>query len=440
MGNSYGITICEEVHDDLYAKTLVFDYMGVKAVFIALDMISIPHMIMMETRKLITQRTGIPVTNIIMTATHTHAGPQMNPLFLNVVGGIPKQKSEEYIRNLPEMITRSVLIAEERLQSARVSVGTIKETTISFNRRFLMKDGSFRMNPGRLNPDIVRSVGPVDPDVSVVYFESQDSKPLAIMVNFALHPAIVGGSKISADFPGTLSELLVKVKGEEVVTVFTNGTSGNINHIDVIRQDQLEGYKESIRIGTILAANVMKVFSSLHPIEISSLQVRTEAVELPVPVVQPNEYEWAKNVMKQYGRSKSLPFIDVVRAWRIIDLFELKGGENIRHESTTTVPLVNGGDALKSEVQVIVLGNELALVGFPGDAFVELGLTIKQNSPFPFTIVNEQSGNGTISYVPNRKAILEGGYEGESARFAPGGGEILVDAVIRILIDLFPYQ
>jgi hypothetical protein len=60
---------------------------------------------------------------------------------------------------------------------------------------------------------------------------------------------------------------------------------------------------------------------------------------------------------------------------------------------------------------VLTLGDELALVGFPGDAFDELGLNIKLNSPFPFTIVNEQSGNGTLSYVPNRKAFPEGAYE-----------------------------
>ena len=67
-------------------------------------------------------------------------------------------------------------------------------------------------------------------------------------------------------------------------------------------------------------------------------------------------------------------------------------------------------------------------------------LGIKLNSPFPFTVVNEQSGNGTLSYIPNRKAFSEGGYEVNSARFSPGGGELLVDAVIKALIDLFPYK
>ena len=65
--------------------------------------------------------------------------------------------------------------------------------------------------------------------------------------------------------------------------------------------------------------------------------------------------------------------------------------------------------------------------------------SIKVNSPFPHTIVNEQSGNGTSTYMPNRKAFPEGGYEVISARYSLGGGEISVDAVSRMLTDLFPY-
>jgi neutral ceramidase len=438
MGNSYGITVSEGVHDDLYSKALVFERAGVKTAFIALDLISLPHELVASTREMITRLTGIPGSNIIMTATHVHAGPQMNPLFWESVGGIPKQKSEAYLKDLPGAISESVELAENKLQPVRASVGTFQENSINFNRRFLMKDGSFKTNPGRLNDNSVRPMGPVDPELSVVLFESLDSQPVAILVNFALHVAVVGGNHFSADFPGTVSALLGEVYGQELVTVFTNGTSGNVNHIDVMQPDQLNSYEESARIGTILAGNVLKTLSSLQQISLNSLQVHTERVELPVPVIPPGEEKWAQEIMKQYGKSESPPFNDVVRAWRILDLVELSSG--VRYASTTTVPLVKGGGALSSEIQVLAIGNELALVGFPGDAFVELGLAIKLNSPFRFTIVNEQSGNGSISYVPNRKAFPEGGYEVLSARFSPGGGEILVDAAIQSLIKLFPHK
>ena len=439
MGNSYGTTIAEGIHDSLYAKALVFDQQGMKAALIALDLISLPHAVVAKTRKLITQRTGIPGANIMMTATHVHAGPQMNPLFWEAVGGVPKQKSEAYVSDLPTRIAESVQRAQARLQPVRVSVGTIQENAVNFNRRFLMKDGSFTMNPGRLNPNSVRPVGPVDPDLSVVRFESLDSQPVAILVNFALHVAVVGGNHFSADFPGTISALLAKVHGEDLVTMFTNGTSGNINHIDVTRPNQQGDYQASTHIGTILAADVLKVLPSLRPMEMGALQVRSQAVELPVPVVQPDEVKWAQEVIARFGKPTPPPFHEVVQAWRILDLVNLAGGIQARHASTTTVPLSEGGGALQSEVQVITLGDELALVGFPGDAFVELGLAIKLHSPFPFTVVNEQSANGSISYVPNRKAFSEGGYEVTSARFAPGGGERLVDAAIDLLIELFPY-
>ena len=439
MGSSYGITVSEGVHDSLYAKALVFEQGGVKAAFIALDLISLPHAVVARTRELIAQHTGIAAANVIMTATHVHAGPQMNPLFWKAVGGIPQQKSEAFVKNLPTLIAESVLSAEAQLQPVRVSVGTTQEDAVNFNRRFLMKGGSVKMNPGRLNPNSVRPVGPVDPQLSVVRFESMDAQPVAMLVNFALHVAVVGGSHFSADFPAKISDRLAEVYGKDMVTIFTNGTSGNINHIDVTQPNQLDAYQESARIGAILAADVLKAMPRLQAVDINALQVRTETVALPVPAVQPHEVQWAQEVIARFGKPSPPPFDDVVRAWRIFDLAEPDGGLSARHATTTTVPLTHEGRALESEVQVMALGDQLALVGFPGDAFVELGLAIKLHSPFPYTIVSEQSANGSISYVPNRRAFPEGGYEVNSARFAPGGGEKLVDTVVRVLVDIFPY-
>src|SRR5262249_20351480 len=94
------------------------------------------------------------------------------------------------------------------------------------------------------------------------------------------------------------------------------------------------------------------------------------------------------------------------------------------------------GKPLETEVQAITLGDELAWVGMPGDAFTELGLAIKTNSPFRSTIVGEQAGGRAISYVPNREAFPGSAYEGPSARFSPGGAELLVDRAIQLLIDL----
>lgn len=438
IGDSYGIRVSEGVHDELYIKTLVFEQAGQRVAFITLDVISLPHLLVMKSRALIHKQTGIAVNNIILNATHLHAGPQMNPLFWDVVGGSAKLKSQEYTHKLPELILESVKSAISKIQPVHVSIGNVQETSISFNRRFLMKDGTFKTNPGKLNPNIVRPAGPIDPSLLMVYFESLDKKPVAILVNFALHVAVVGGNNFSSDFPGVMSNLIGKAKGEEVVTVFTNGTSGNINHIDVSNSNQLSGFDESQRIGTILADRVLNALNSLRPISIKFLKAKIQAVNLPVfKVVQKLEMIWAKDVISKFGKPKGSGFADVVSAWRILDLVKYKGGLDTRHNSTTTVPLTDDSSALKSEVSVIAFGDQMALVGFPGDAFVELGLGIKLNSPFPFTIVSEQSGNGTISYMPNKKAFPEGQYEVNSVRYSSGGGESLVDAALETLISIF---
>jgi neutral ceramidase len=86
-------------------------------------------------------------------------------------------------------------------------------------------------------------------------------------------------------------------------------------------------------------------------------------------------------------------------------------------------------------VQVIALGRDTAFVGLPGEIFTELGMAIRKASPFRYTIVVTLA-NGSIGYVPDRAAYAQGAYEVSSARCAPGSGELLVEAALKILNEL----
>ena len=419
IGNSYGITPATGVHDDLFAKAIVLDVDGAKAAIVACDLISIRREIVAETRRLIAAATGIRGEQVILSATHCHAGPQMHPLFLSLVPEPARKLGEIYVRELPGKISEAVRRANSDLQPARAWSASVHEDGISFNRRFLMKDGSVQMNPRRGSPEIVRPTGPIDPEVAVVYFDTPDGKPLATHVNFALHVAIVGGSEVSADYPGVLSKVLAEVKGSEMLTLFTNGMSGNINNVDVNETRSLNSRAESARVGTILAADVLRGYKRLRAVTPSKLIARNRAVSLPTPVFSRADADSARQIISRFGKPGAPAFHEVVHAWKVLDVTALDG------------------KPLNTEVQVIALGDELAWVGMPGDAFVELGLAVKQNSPYRHTIVSEQSGSGAMSYVPNRKAFPEGAYEVISARFSPGGGEMLSDAAIQLLIDVY---
>ncbi len=94
-----------------------------------------------------------------------------------------------------------------------------------------------------------------------------------------------------------------------------------------------------------------------------------------------------------------------------------------------------GGSTIALEVQAFRLSDEVAVVGLPGEVFVEFGLAIKQASPFPVTLVIELCQDD-VAYVPTRKAFAEGSYETVNSRIAPGGGEAMTDAAIKLLNEL----
>lgn len=181
----------------------------------------------------------------------------------------------------------------------------------------------------------------------MVSFDTPKGDAVAMHVNYAPHLDTVGGTQYSADYPYPLSRLLGEARGPGMLTLFTIGCAGNLNHIDVTWADKQKGHNEAARIGTVLAAEALKTMKRL-------------------------------------------------------------------------------GAPIEAEVQAIALGDQLAWVGLPGEIFTELGLTIKTASPFRYTVVAEPA-NGSIGYVPNRKAYPEGACEAERARCGPGAGELPIN-------------
>ena len=343
----------------------------------------------------------------------------MNHFFLDHIAGPPSQVAKDYDAALPGKIAEAVKEAEANLQPAEVWADIGRESSLCFNRRYVMKDGTIGWNPGKLNPNIVRPAGPVDPDVSVVYFKAPPSTPQVTFVNYPMHLDTTGGTEFSADYPYTLGKLLGGVKGPGMLTVFAIGTAGNINHINVKSPEPQTSFQEAARIGTVLASEVLKTYPRLTPVN-GPLQFRREIVKLPVQEFQPGEVEKSREIVTRAIKQgpETFAFLDLVRAVKILMVAEFQG------------------KPIDAEVDVVSLGRDLAWVGLPGEIFVELGMAIKHASPFHYTIVDELSSD-SIHYVPDRKAFAEGNYEAINSLCAPGGGEDLVDAATRQLIEAY---
>lgn len=418
MAGYYHIRLNEGTHDPLFARSLVFDDGSSKAVIVSCDLISMPRDIATRARSLVEERTGIPPEHVMVSATHTHTGPVMTPEGLSRASKRPMELGMDYLRRLPALIADSVEQASRELNAMDVYSSVVEEPTVSFNRRFLMKDGTVGWNPGKLNPDIVRPAGPIDPDLATVFFQEDTASPDTAFVNFPVHLDTVGGLKFSADFPYTLIRLLEGAWGSEMTALFTMGTSGNVNHTDVSSETPQKGHGEAARIGAILAARVLNAFEERRAIPATPVQAARKVVSLSLAPADPSEAETARQVVSRYGEPGAAPFLDFVQAFKLLDVLDREA------------------DTLQAEVQIITLGREVAWVGLPGEIFVELGLQIKEYSPFPNTIVTTLA-NDSIGYVPDRKGYAQGNYEAVSSRVAPGSGEKLVDAATALLIDAY---
>jgi len=408
--------------NQLHARAIVLRQGQESAALVFCDIIGLSPDVSSRARTQAAEKTGIPSANILIAATHTHTGPlyfgalrkHLHDLSVARSGSDPCEKVD-YPSELVAKLVKVITEANTSTKPVRMEAGVAEQRDLSFNRRFHMKDGSVRFNPGVLNPDIVRVAGPIDTEVGMVFFRGADSGSInAALVNFALHLDTVGGTKYAADYPFYLEQSLRQTYGNEFALLFGTGTCGDINHIDVTKKERLK----TDYIGKTLAETVKAKAEHLKTITEPALVVRSEIVHAPLQSYGPEKVAWARENIKKVGTAK-LPFLKQVEAYKILAV-EMRRGE--------TIPL---------EVQVFRLSHDVAVVGLPGEVFVDLGLAIKRASPFPTTLVIELCQDAP-GYIPTKKAFVEGSYETVNSRIAAGGGEIMVDAAIRLLKALSP--
>lgn len=411
------------VLDPLSSRAMVIERDGQRVAFVALDLISVTRDITDRARAMIQEQTGIAGERVMVSATHTHTGPELARRSQRVADmGGQNALTAQYTESLPSRIAETVQLANERLQMAELKFARGRCEDLAYNRRYFMRDGSVGWNPGKLNPDIMLPAGPNDPEVAILYIEKPNAagptQSIATLVNFAMHTDTTGGSKYSADWPGALGRVLAAYHGPHHVTLVGNGACGNINHCDFFWKWPNNGPGEQNRIATILGASVFQAYKQMQPVREGSLQVRQEEVELPLPEFTSEQINQARQAVAATKDDRGSNFMTLVRSYRILDVAERQGQLH------------------RVEIQVIALGQDIAFVSLPGEVFVELGLAIKKRSPFPLTFVVELA-NENIGYIPDRRSYAEGNYEPESARCAAGSGEKLVDVAVRLLEDAF---
>ena len=412
------------VNDPLYAKAMVWKQGNTQAVIVACDVCSVPRMYTDPIRRRISGDTGTPVSNIAVLATHTHGGPEYYGVLRDALHRLAAEKEgtdpRETIDFPALFMDQCVAAAGEayrRLRPVRIETGSAALPGIAQNRRYHMKDGSVRFNPGKMNPDIVKPAGPVDEEVPILFFrDAVGNQPAASLAVFAMHVASFYNGKFGADYPGVLQARLREQWGPDFFSLFAQGTAGDVNHFNVTVPSS-DPSPEAI--GQALAGVILESLPDLKPAARPSLAARS--VRVPVPLQEFTEEDVARAEDIIHYRITDTPdFYVSVHAWKILNTRNLAARD---------------GANLQMEVQGFRLDQDTALVTLPHEIFVELGMAIKKQSPFARTLVISMA-NDLDFYVPTRKAFAEGSYEVETSSVKPGGGELLVAGAVKMLKEL----
>jgi len=393
-----------KILDPLFARVAIFqDAHGGRAAFIQLDTLSVRWSDVDDLRKRIAAACGFPAGNIMVSATHNHAGPAIARL-------APVEKEAAYVEDLKQKCATAFAQALSGLEQCAIGLASTREFDVAFNRRTVMRDGTVKcQGTFAANPDALYTEGPVDPEVAVVIVKNKSGRILGALVNFACHPTHHGGTdEISAGFPGVLAAKM-KTWGCPV-TLFLNGAYGNTITVDFQRGISLS--KE--QAGERLFNAVTKAAAGMHFDADLSMAAAASTLRLPFRDITDDEY---------HGRVRG------AQRFRGNELYE-KDIDRLK------VKIGKQGVQL-AEVQVVRLG-PWHFAGIPAEYFVEHQLRIKTET-FPLRSFVVGGANGMLGYVPTREAFARGGYEttlGPPSRMAPETGGLLADAAIKLIKNM----
>ena len=422
----------EGVLDPLEICALALSCGEEKVVLISVDNCGFDTKTMTWYRGRIAEKCGIPADSIFISCTHTHTGPFINKPgtaddeddeeghgWLNGTDGLVSEYSEWVGKRLEDVSA----FALADLKDARCGFGIGNAPNIAFIRRYVMKNGDIRTNPGVNNPEIDHSCGDVDERVNVLRFDREGADNI-VLVNFGNHPDTVGGCLISADWPGFTRRKVEKAL-DGVKCIFFNGAQGDVNHVKVFPKggdlndmfmdfdDVSRGYGHARHLGNVVTGAVLQVYDKVEYRDVDSLRSEVKIIRVPSNRPAPEDMPGAREIAKLHraGRDEEIPFKGMMLT-------------TVVAEAERMMRLENGPDFFEMPLSAVAIG-DIAMIGLPGEPFTGIGRGLKENKSFT-AVLPCCITNGGEGYFPMMDAYDEGGYEARSSRFRAGIAELLI--------------
>ena len=407
----------DAIRDDIYATSLVLSDGATAVALVTCDLCTLPIQQVRYVQQRIEERTGIPPEHILVNTSHAHSGP------LTTFNEQTPENLRQVVIALLDAIADSVVQAAGTLVPCHLSAGK-GSVQASINRR--ARNGySDAVTPEF--PD-----GMVDPILDVMRVDGVDGTPLAVITSYACHPVALRppSHAVSADFVCALRESVEPQIGAPLI--LAQGAAGNLVPIgpDMEMEERLE------LTGSVLGTEALRVYRALGAgVPHAHRAAREEA------------HRTDESAEPLSGATPTLtqPVLAAATETLLFDVWAKQPPTAARARPQDTFPfleppLVDG--KAECAVQALRIG-DIALVGVAGEAFVEIGLTVKERSPFPHTIFLGYT-NGCLRYIPTAAAYPAGGYEVHRAHavyhlpatVAPNSADRIVRTSLGLLGEL----
>jgi neutral ceramidase len=422
----------EQIRDPLFVRALVLQSGGETACIITADLNSISERHAAAMRQWVSDYLGTRPEAVMVHATQTHSAPVVGNEMLSDDFPLPSDlwwlrgADERYHGPFYDGFKAAVKQARESLRPATLKAVRGIDGRVAFNRRYILRDGTHRSQPGRCYSEILRPEGPADPEVGVAVVEDGAGKTLAALLHHTCHPCHGYPHRwISADWPGFWSQAVRYHFGGSCVALTLNGFCGNILHGNPLDPDSRSNI---YLMGERLMETTRRILPDLKPLAGVPLVCSSRVLPIPMRKLSAAEVERARTLIKEHpgpmwkDEARTNIEWDWVYALATLDLAEKQKKRQV----------------FDYEVQVFRIG-DLAVVGCPGEPFVEAQLDIKCGSPAKQTFVAHLC-NGGASYVPTRQAFAYGGYETRVANWScldEGALEMVTATAREVLRDLY---
>lgn len=427
------------IEADLWTTAAVIGDEQTVAVIIDVDTSHFDMAQAAEIRRRVAEQSGFDTAHIRVSTTHTHSAPMLQSEYYPS----HHEAISAYFELICSQTVEAVLEAAGRRVEVTVCTG-LGSSLIGKNRRQLLDNG--RMVVG-YNPD-----GITDPTVGVIRFDDPSGSAVLSIVHYACHPTMLGFDNKwhSPEYPGVTKRVVESLVGG--TCLFLQGAAGNIGPGPEGFQTNLDAMK---RIGTALGCEAARVLTELGGLDVqhrfagvvesgaplgmwqavpslsqdTMFEVRSAAIRLPLQAQLPVEeatalatsYAQELKKLQESGASEAQIQAVTFRAKRAY--FALRRSEQY------------GG---KTDVEVfahIIRIGETVLIGLPLEIFTEIGIAVREASPFVYTLISGYS-NGWQGYLPTRADYPLGGYEVDTTPYAPGADEELVRNLSALLHEM----